>query len=713
VASWLIIQVVETILPAFGYSDVAIRYIVIVLAIAFVPTLVFSWAFEITPEGVKREVDVVREHSITRFTGKKLDRVIMVLLALALGYFAFDKFVLDPARDAELVEETAQQTWSEELVKSYGDKSIAVLPFVNMSSDPEQEYFSDGISEELLNLLAKIPELRVISRSSAFSFKGKDIAIPTLAKQLNVAHVLEGSVRTSGNRVRITAQLVEARSDSHLWSESYDRELDDIFAVQDEIAAAISHALKVKLMPDAEKTMQPTIRESANPAAYDTYLQARELVRRRGKENLEQAVSHLERSLRLDNNFAPAHAQLAIATTMLLDHPAAYGTLSLEEVRRRALPHLDRAQALEPNSAEAYGGRVLLAHFSSDLNSTIEYAQKSLASNPSNIDVMNWLYAGLIAHGRYEEADTTLEQMLEIDPLTIIGRFNYIGWLGSVGRVQEAHTMADQLLEQSLEFGYLAHADASLIYEGKIAEGLAWAIRAPAGNFYMTFAFIWTGQFDEARRNEESQDFWVDLAEGNFEDAIRVTKGKMHMDPKNEEAIANAADMLYLAGRVDEALPLYERAFEFVPENRPISAPMSNARMIWLALARRKAGDEEGAQVAIEIVKQNQDALRAAGRINQELLQTDAMIAAFEHDADRANTAMQSAIKLGLRNPQVLDDPIFYNLQDNLLFVGLQQELGAILADERKQVLQLICFNNPTPNEWQPMPETCEGVDKL
>jgi tetratricopeptide (TPR) repeat protein len=273
--------------------------------------------------------------------------------------------------------------------------------------------------------------------------------------------------------------------------------------------------------------------------------------------------------------------------------------------------------------------------------------------------------------------------------------------------------MADQILEQSLEFGYLAHADASLIYEGKIAEGLAWAIRAPAGNFYMTFAFIWTGQFDEARRNEESQDFWVDLAEGNFEDAIRVTKGKMHMDPKNEEAIANAADMLYLAGRVDEALPLYERAFEFVPEDRPISTPMSNARMIWLALARRKAGDEEGAQVAIEIVKQNQDALRAAGRINQELLQKDAMIAAFEHDADRANTAMQSAIKLGLRNPQVLDDPIFYNLQDNLLFVGLQQELGAILADERKQVLQLICFNNPTPNEWQPMPETCEGVDKL
>ena len=481
--SWLLVEVAETIFPLFGFDDTPARILVIVLAIGFPIFLLFSWVFEITPEGLKKEKDIDRAASVTHKTGKQLDHIIIVLLALALGYFAFDKFILDPVEDAELVEETAQQVRSEVLVESYGEKSIAVLPFVNMSPDPEQEYFSDGISEELLNLLAQIPELRVISRSSAFSFKGKDVPIPTVAEQLKVAHVLEGSVRTSGNRVRITAQLVEARSDSHLWSESYDRELDDIFAVQDEIAAAISDALKVTLMPDAEKVMQPTIRETAKPAAYDAYLQARELVHLRGKENLEQAVSHLERSLRLDNDFAPAHAQLAIATTLLVDHPAAYGALSLEEVRRRALPHLDRAQALEPNSAEAYGGRALLAHFSSDLNSTIEYARKALASNPSNVDAMNWLYSGLIALGRYEEADATLEQILEIDPLTIVGRLNYIGWLCSVGRVQEAHAMADQLLEQSLEFGYLAHADSSLIYEGQDCRGPGLGLKSAGRQF--------------------------------------------------------------------------------------------------------------------------------------------------------------------------------------------------------------------------------------
>ena len=169
VAAWLIIQVVETILPAFGFGDPAVRIVTIVLVIGLIPTLIFAWAFELTPEGLKLDKDVDRSQSITARTGKKLDRVIMV--ALALGYFAFDKFVLSESREASIAKTAHQEGRTEALVESYGDKSIAVLPFVNMSSDPEQEYFSDGIAEELLNLLARVSELRVISRSSSFSFK--------------------------------------------------------------------------------------------------------------------------------------------------------------------------------------------------------------------------------------------------------------------------------------------------------------------------------------------------------------------------------------------------------------------------------------------------------------------------------------------------------------------------------------------------------------
>jgi hypothetical protein len=175
VSAWLIIQVAETIFPLFGFSDTPARMVVILLAIGFPLFLIFSWVFEFTPEGLMLEKDVKREKGVKPKSGKKLDHIIIVLLAVALGYFAFDKFILDPARDDQIAQSARQEGRSEALVESFGDSSIAVLPFTNMSSDPEQEYFSDGISEELLNLLAKIPDLRVISRSSAFSFKGKDL----------------------------------------------------------------------------------------------------------------------------------------------------------------------------------------------------------------------------------------------------------------------------------------------------------------------------------------------------------------------------------------------------------------------------------------------------------------------------------------------------------------------------------------------------------
>ena len=709
VAAWLIIQVAETIFPLFGFGDTPARLIVIVLSIGFIPSLIFAWVFEITPEGLKRDADVDREKSITQTTGKKLDRIILVVLALALAYFAFDKFVLDPTRDAELVEETTQKVRSDVLVESYGDNSIAVLPFVNMSDDAGNEYFSDGISEELLNLLAKIPELRVISRSSSFTFKNKDIDIPTIAAQLNVAHILEGSVRKAGNRVRITAQLIEARSDSHLWSETYDRELDDIFAVQDEIAAAISDALKMKLVLVAGEAVQPTVIRAANTDAYDTYLQGRELIRRRGQENMEGAVRHLERALRLDNNFAPAHAQLAIATLLLTDIVAS----PPDEARRTAIRHLDRAQALEPDLAEAYAGRALLAQFANDPESTVEHARQALASNPNYIYAMHWLRQALSGLGRHEEADAIEKQMLVIDPLSVIGRVHYAGGLMSSGRIEEAHELADQLLAQSLYAGYRVHAKTSLWFEGKIADSLSWALRAPEGNIYIIYAFELVGEFDEARRIKHRFTYWADVVEGRWDEAIRTTQRNLHLNPDGRGAIADAAEVLYHAGRIDEALPLYERLLDFVPEGQPVPGWGSLAMTMRLALARRKTGDEEGAQAAAHIARQSHAAGRADGARNQFQDLTEAMIAAFDNNPDHAVAALKSAIQRGLRIPNYINDPIFEDLQDEPHFVALQQELDAILAAEHDKVLRLICFNNPVPDDWQPMPETCEGVDTL
>jgi TolB-like protein len=571
-----------------------------------------------------------------------------------------------------------------------------------MSGDPNQEYFSDGISEELLNLLAQIPELRVISRTSAFSFKGQNLEIPEIARRLNVAHILEGSVRKSGNKLRITAQLIKADDGFHLWSSSYDRELDDIFVVQGEIAAAISDALKMKLALVEGEAVQPTVSKAANTNAYDAYLQGRELVRLRGQENLERAVRHLERSLRLDNNFAPAHAQLAIAISMSAATP--------EEKRRKAIPHLDRAQELEPDLAEAHGGRALLAYISSDPESAIEHARKALASNANYVDAMNWLKIALNGLGRYEEADAILKQMLLTDPLSIIGRANYAEWLSSRGRIEEAHELADQLLAQSPGLAYSEHVETYFWSEGKLAESLSWALRAPGGDFHVMLAFASVGEYDEARRIDVRGTYWVDAIEGHWDEAIRATQRQLQLNP--DSGIADAAEVLYYAGRIDEALPLLERLLDSVPEGRPIPGWVSPVQTMWLALARRQAGDEDGAQAAVQIAGQDHAARRAAGEKNWFQDLAEAMIAAFEHNPDRAITALKSAIRRGLRIPTFLDDPIFEDLWDEPRYVALQQELDAILAAERDKVLQLICFNNPAPDEWQPMPETCEGVEE-
>jgi TolB-like protein len=214
----LLIQVLETLFPIFGVAATSIQVVVVILAIGFVPAVIAAWVFQLTPEGLKLDADVDRAAPGT--SAKTLDRVIIVMLTLAVGYFAVDKFVFDPARDAADIEAAREEGRSDAVIGAFGDKSIIVLPLVNMSDDASQEYFSDGLTEELLNLLAKVPELRVISRSTAFTFKGKENVIPDVAKKVNVAHVLEGSVRKSGNKIRVTAQLIDARTDRHLWSET-------------------------------------------------------------------------------------------------------------------------------------------------------------------------------------------------------------------------------------------------------------------------------------------------------------------------------------------------------------------------------------------------------------------------------------------------------------------------------------------------------------
>ncbi|HLB85269.1 MAG TPA: hypothetical protein VJK00_11075, partial [Steroidobacteraceae bacterium] len=240
-AAWALAQGIAQLGPSLGMPEWGTRWFLVAACIGFPFWLAFAWFYEWTPEGFKREHEVEDHESITHHTGRKLDFAIIGVLSLAVVLLLTDRFVL-------------RRGVNQEADIAISEQSIAVLPFVDMSADKDQEYFADGISEELLNLLAQVPELRVIARTSSFSFKGKEVDIAEIARRLNVANVLEGSVRKSGDTLRITAQLVRASDSSHLWSQTYDRQMTDVFKVQDEIAAVVVEQLKIKLLDAAPRT---------------------------------------------------------------------------------------------------------------------------------------------------------------------------------------------------------------------------------------------------------------------------------------------------------------------------------------------------------------------------------------------------------------------------------------------------------------------------
>ena len=432
----MLIQVAETIFPLFGFDDTPARIVVIVLAIGLIPVIVFSWAFEMTPEGLKKESEVDRSQSITPHTGKKINRLIMVVLTLALGYFALDKFVLNPQREAAMekqvavqVEEARREGRTEALVESYGDKSIAVLPFVNMSSDTEQEYFSDGLSEELLNLLAKIPELRVTSRSSAFSFKGKDFKIADVGRELNVSNVLEGSVRKSGNMVRITAQLISVEGDVHLWSETYDRSLDDIFAIQDEIAATVVKRLKITLLGTPPKVQE------TNPEAYASYLLGRNLRHQNTAESLEQAQMLLLQASAIDPSYAPVWVELGSVYT----RQANRGLRPIDEGFTLAREAINKALAINPDYALAHAslGWIVMS-IDNDLVTAARHLERALHLESTNLSIIRKAAHLTASLGRLDEAIALDEYVRARDPVSASAHNNLGLYYLSARRWDEA-----------------------------------------------------------------------------------------------------------------------------------------------------------------------------------------------------------------------------------------------------------------------------------
>ena len=345
VAAWVLLQVAELLFDVLKLPDWTSRLVLGLLMLGFPLALIFSWVYELTPEGLKREHEIERNASITAETARKLDLIVVGLLVVAIVVVAVERFIPRTA-PVPAATDAASRASSEDAPVQAAAKSIAVLPFVNMSGDAGNEYFSDGLSEELLNLLAKIPDLRVAARTSAFKFKGEKIDVQEVAQKLNVAHILEGSVRKSGNKVRITAQLIKAADGYHLWSETYDRTLDDIFVVQDDIAGEVVKALKVTLLGTALTTHS----KPQDSEAYNLALQGRFFLERRSQKDLERAVEYFRRSRERDPGYAPAWAGLSQAFARQADS----GVAPPADGYRRAREAAEKALALDPQLVDAH-----------------------------------------------------------------------------------------------------------------------------------------------------------------------------------------------------------------------------------------------------------------------------------------------------------------------------------------------------------------------
>jgi adenylate cyclase len=436
--AWLLIQILETLFPIFGLAETSIRIVVVILAIGIVPALVLTWVFEWTPEGIRRDEGQAVTSSDTA-SRRRLDRLIFVVLVLAVAYFAVDKFVFDPSRDAARVEQARQEGRVEAVLESYEDKSIVVLPFANLSPDPDQEYFADGLTEELLNLLAQIAELRVISRSTAFTFKGKEIAVPEVARKLSVSHVLEGSVRKAGDRIRITAQLIEASTDTHLWSQTYDRTLDDIFQIQDDISAQVVSQLRLKLVDGTPRAT------AVNPQAYDLWIRAHHMMEADTGEILDQVEALLRRALELQPDFPEALYELArVHYRRDYSSNASYGEMQAE-VRRLVA----RMAEVAPDSSYTQSWQGFIAEqWDNDFESAARHYERAVADDPFSPESLLRVVANFyVILGRSGEGEALARYLVDRDPACVICVTSLAIAMRGAGHHQEAAEAIEATLE--------------------------------------------------------------------------------------------------------------------------------------------------------------------------------------------------------------------------------------------------------------------------
>ena len=512
IVGWLLLQVSDTLVPALHLPEWFHSGTAFLLILGFPVALIFAWAFELTPDGLKKENDVDRGQSITDVTGRKLDYVIIGLLVVALAYFAWDKFVLSAARHAALVEGMMEPDVSAET-----DNSIAVLPFVNMSDDPDNEYFSDGLSDELLNTLVRAGGLKVTGRTSSFAFKGQNMDLREIGQRLNVANVLEGSVRKDGQRVRITAQLIKTSDGYHLWSGTFDRELDDIFAIQAEIANQVTRALHVALRGSEGADILADTSAKQNARAYEEYLRGMYVLQLNldDEQGLERARIHFANALEIDGQYLDAYWGMF----KVWDRINRNGFGSFEVATERLAFYAAELERLVPGSEQALTANARSAIVHRDFVRSTELLEEAVQRFPGSSIILARYGNQSLMLGGYDQGISAARAALRLDPLSA----EYIVIMAAIQQKSGDCDGLQETVERALELdpgmGRVRYHLAMCIYEadGDAIPAVHIANDEPLGFMYHTALAIFQHQLgnrDIAQQHLETmiEDYGNDAA---------------------------------------------------------------------------------------------------------------------------------------------------------------------------------------------------------
>jgi TolB-like protein len=589
VTAWLLVQIAETLLPIFHTPEWVLQTLVILLALGFIPALIIAWVFELTPEGFKRDDGEARTGPAASQAAQRMDRLLLVGFVAVAALVIVDRVWLETpsaaivvAGDPAAAAEDSSPPLAVDKASPPLERGIAVLPFANLSPDPDNAFFAGGIYEEVMTRLARLGNLRIISRTSMERIAEEKLEISAIGQRLGVSHVLEGSVRRAGDQVRVTVQLIEAANDQHLWAESYDRGLDDVFAIQSEIALAIADQLKLVLSASEQSSL--TERPTDNAEAYDLYLRALEERRRwRGAAGFEAIIELLERAIVLDPDFIDAVSRLAGAHGRLVRagkddsgvHKARAQAL-LAEMQRRWPAHFSTRWA---EADYAYG-------VESDVAKALALYRSLFAEQPNHAELALNIAASLKHLGRYEEFLEAVIVAERLDPESHSISAEKVVALGYAGRTREALALSDQLLKMTPDEAQAQQMNALgwLYFGGDRSRVLALGEQIPGALYELAL-----------------------FCEGNIDAAVAVREAKAAKEQGLDAAASRnfGAALQRLAGRDEEGLAMARETLRDA-EASANGRELSPVEMATLARIAAVAGQSERARAWMDRATEGQ-----------------------------------------------------------------------------------------------------------